>query len=645
MYRRYWGNMRKKFDLMAKESGVNLNKLYQEGSIPQILVGVATCGCAMGALDVIDAIRKKLQGININASIKEVGCIGLCFAEVLVDIIKPGMPRICYKEMTPEKAEVLVEDYLVNNDPRADWALGFFGEEGPAGIPKINELPIFKNQLRVVLKNCGHINPGSIDDYIFHGGYKGLLSCLETSPDKIIDVITKSRLRGLGGAGFYVGIKWACAHKFNNGLKYVICNANEGDPGAFIDRSVLEGDPHSVLEGMTISGYAIGASKGFLYVQSEYSLAIINFRNAIAQAKKKNLLGKNILGSNFSFDIEIYEGSGSFICGESTALIMSMEGNSCIPKIPPRQRTAEVGLQGNPTLVNNVKTFTVIPQIISKGPDWFLSIGTYNSHGTAVFTLNGKINNRGIIEVPMGIKLETIVEKIGGGVIASKKFKALQIGGPSGGCLPESRLKLHVDFDNLIKAGSMLGSGRIEIMDEAACMVNEARRFIDYISNESCGQCTSCRLGTHQMLQILNDICEGRGRKGDIELLIEIGEAISQSAVCGFGHTASNPVLSTIKYFREEYELHIKEKSCPAHVCKSLISYRINAERCVGCERCFQSCPAEAIRGTKDEAHVIISELCTKCGICHEVCPRIYSAVECLTGKESITIPDCRECN
>jgi len=629
--------VRQKFDSIEKEARKSWEELQNSG-IPQILVGAATCGNATGSQDVIKTIQDKLNEKNIKAEVKEVGCIGLCYAEVLVDIIKPGAPRICYCSMTPDKVSELIESYLVNNDPRPDLALGFFGEDGPSEIPRISELPVFQNQTRVILKNCGNVDPENIDEYIANDGYKGLLKSLEGEPEDIIEEITNSGLRGRGGAGFPAGKKWGSCLQAQADQKYVICNADEGDPGAFMDRSVLEGDPHSVIEGMTIAGYAIGSSKGYFYVRAEYPLAITRLRKAIAQAKEKNLLGESILGSGFDFDLEIFQGAGAFVCGESTALVMSIEGNRGMPKPLPRPRTTEAGLWEKPTLLNNVKTFSVVPQIMNKGAEWFGSIGTEGSKGSAVFALTGKINNSGLIEVPMGIELGKIVREISGGILGDKEFKAVQTGGPSGGCLPEEKLDLQVDFDTLEAAGSMMGSGGMVIMDKDTCMVDVARYFLDFTFEESCGQCVPCRLGTQQMLEILNDICEGRGREGDIELLQELGDSIIKGSICGLGKTAPNPVLSTIEYFREEYEAHIRDHRCPALACKELLVYTINQENCNGCGRCRKACPVEAIVGEKKEPHQIDTTKCTKCGICFQECPDRFQAVERLTGKENLSV-------
>lgn len=606
----------------------------QQSDIPRILIGAATCGCATGALDVMAAVEHKLKELDIQAHVQQVGCIGMCYAEVLLDIIKPRRPRISYSNMTPEKTTELIEDYLIRDNPRPDLAFAVIGEGEVEGIPNLNNEPVFKGQQRIVLKNCGHIDPESIYDYIVQDGYMGLVKTLEQTQQDVISIITKSELRGRGGAGFPTGRKWDSCLKPQSEQKYVICNADEGDPGAFMDRSVLEGDPHAVIEGMTIAGYAIGASKGYIYVRAEYPLAVVRLEKAIAQAKELNLLGENILGSGFSLNLEIFQGAGAFVCGESTALVMSIEGKRGMPRPLPRPRTTEAGLWNKPTLLNNVKTFAVVPQIILKGAEWFSDTGTEACRGTAVFALTGKINRSGLIEVPMGIELGKIIKDIGGGILGGRQFKAVQTGGPSGGCLPEKMLNLPVDFDTLVKAGSMMGSGGMVVLDETTCMVDMARYFLEFTVEESCGQCVPCRAGTLQMLEILNDICAGKGSEGDIETLLELGESIIESSICGLGKSAPNPVLSTINYFRHEYEAHIKEKSCPALVCKNLIVYIIDQETCTGCRLCMKSCPLNAISGEKKEPHYIDQVKCTKCGICFDVCPDRFKAVKCLTGQD-----------
>ncbi|HSW35637.1 MAG TPA: NADH-quinone oxidoreductase subunit NuoF [Candidatus Limnocylindrales bacterium] len=610
----------------------------QQSSIPQIIVGTATCGCAAGALEVIKAIEGRLLEKNITASVRQVGCIGMCYAEVLVDIIKSGRPRISYKNVTPEKAVALIDDYLLNDNPRVDLALGVFGDLEVQGIPLLTELPVFSSQQRVVLKNCGIIDPGNIDEYIAQDGYLGLVKCMSKSQSEILDIIKKSGLRGRGGAGFPTGKKWESCLRVASDQKYVICNADEGDPGAFMDRSVLEGDPHALLEGMLIAAYTIGASKGFIYVRAEYPLAITRLKDAIAQAKSRNLLGENILGSNFSFDLEIFQGAGAFVCGESTALVRSIEGFRGMPKPLPRPRTTEEGLWGKPTLLNNVKTFAIAPQIINKGAEWFASIGSEKCSGTAVFALAGNIVRSGLIEVPMGIQLDKIIYEIGGGVLNNRTFKAVQTGGPSGGCLPADLLNLEVDFDSLLNAGTMMGSGGMVVMDDSSCMVDIARYFLEFTVDESCGQCAPCRAGTDQMLKILNDITHGRGRQEDLALLEELGRSIIAGSICGLGQSAPNPALSTLRYFRSEYEAHINHKSCPALQCKELIIYWIDPEKCTACGRCLKECPTLAITGDKKIAHVIEQDKCIKCGICLESCPVKVNAIIKLTGDSKTKI-------
>lgn len=613
--------MRKILEPLRQEAIENWQALHNFGK-PIIMVGAATCGRASGALDVMAAIGEKIKELEIEAVVRQVGCVGMCHSEVLVDIIKPGQPRITYAKITPELAKELVEDYLVHDNPREDLAIKTTGETLDEDL-----------QVRVVMRNCGHIDPNSITDYLAQDGYMGLAKALEMTPQEIIEEVKKSGLRGRGGAGFPAGRKWESCLQVDSDQKYVICNADEGDPGAFMDRSVLEGDPHSVIEGMAIAGYAIGASKGIFYVRAEYPLAIRQLKIAIQQAKERNLLGENILGRGFNFDLEIFQGAGAFVCGESTALVLSIEGKRGMPKPLPRPRTTEVGLWGKPTLLNNVKTFACVAQIIHRGPEWFNSIGTEKCPGTAVFALTGKINNCGLIEVPMGIQLDKIIYEIGGGIDGGRNFKAVQTGGPSGGCLPAEMLNLPVDFDSLTAAGSMMGSGGMVVMDDSTCMVDVARYFLEFSLEESCGQCAPCRVGTEQMLTILNDICQGKGRAGDIDLLVEMGEVIIDGSICGLGQSAPNPVLSTIRYFRDEYETHIRDQQCPAKACKELITFTIDAEKCTACGLCLKACPAEAIIGAKKTPHTIDPVKCTKCGICFTECPDRFGAVQITTGR------------
>ena len=622
------------FERMKREAKEKREALRQSKK-PLILVGTATCGRSAGALDTLEVFHRELKSRSIDAEIIETGCLGLCYAEPIVGVVKPGQPNIWYRNVSAERAKELIEGYLVKGDPLADYALG--STEGSVdGIPHLFDLPMLKPQVRRVLWNCGLIDPTNIDHYIASGGYEALQRAVfEMAPEEVINEVKRSGLRGLGGAGFPAGRKWEACRRAPGDEKYVICNADEGDPGAFQDRSVLEGDPHSVLEGMIIAGYAVGARKGYIYVRAEYPVAVKYLEIAISQARERGFVGENILGSNFSFDLDIFQGAGAFVCGESTALTLSIEGNRGMPKPLPRPRTTEKGLWDKPTLLNNVKTFANIRWIINKGADWFASVGTERSKGTAIFSLTGKIANCGLIEVPLGITLREIIFDIGGGIPGGKVFKAVQTGGPSGGCLPVSLLDTPVDFDSLTTAGSIMGSGGMVVTDEDTCMVDLARYFLDFTEKESCGQCSLCRLGSSQMLEILRAITEGKGAMEDIDLLIELGEAIKIGSICGLGQTIPNPVLTTIRYFREEYEAHILKKECPARVCRAFISYRILPDKCEACMICLRNCPVGAIKGGKKEVHVIDQDKCSRCGVCMSICPERFSAVECIPGRLS----------
>ncbi len=591
-----------------------------------ILIGTATCGKAAGALATLEALEKELSRQNVDAKIIQVGCMGLCYAEPLVTISKPDSFRVVYHNVTPELVPRLIEGYIMGDDPCLELALGTL-EGGEEEAPYIPELSRFEHELRLVLHRCGYIDPANINHYIANGGYSSLGKALKMQPEEIIEKVKNSGLRGRGGAGFPTGQKWEFCHKAEGEPKYVVCNADEGDPGAFMDRVVLESDPQQVIEGMIIGGYAVSARQGYIYVRAEYPLAIERLEIALKQAEELGLLGDNIFGSGFSFHIELAMGAGAFVSGEETALMAAVEGEMSTPR-PRPPYPAQAGLWGKPTLLNNVKTFANIPLIIERGADWFSSIGTEGSKGTAVFTLAGKVNNAGLAEVPMGKTLRELLYDIAGGIPKGKSFKAVQIGGPSGGCLPESLLDTPLDYDSLREAGSMLGSGGMIAMDEDNCMVDVARFFLDFTTKESCGKCTPCRLGTLQMLHILEDITVGKAEAKDLDLLIELAEDVKAGSLCALGGTAPNPVLTTMKYFRGEYEAHILEKRCPAKVCPELTAYYILPDKCErSCEHCVLTCPTEAVKGEKGEIKVIDQEKCVNCGTCMDVCPPEYNAV------------------
>lgn len=575
-------------------------------------------GCkSAGSKEVQLAFSRAIEakGLSDEVMVVETGCHGFCEHGPLVIVYPEGT---FYCQVKAEDVEEIVESHLFKG--RIVERLLYHEPLTHESIPNYSEINFYKKQDRLVLENCGAINPEQIEEYIAVGGYEALAKAVTTmSPEDVIEEIKKSGLRGRGGGGFPTGMKWQFAKASVSDKKYVICNADEGDPGAFMDRSVLEGDPHKILEGMAVCGYAIGADEGYIYVRAEYPLAIKRLRIAIEQAEAMGLLGENIFGSGFSFKLHIKEGAGAFVCGEETALMASIEGKRGMPR-PRPPFPAVAGLWGKPTNINNVETFGNVAAIITNGADWYAGFGTEKSKGTKVFALTGKINNTGLAEVPMGITMREIIYDIGGGINGGKKFKAVQIGGPSGGCLPESMLDLSIDYDSLTAAGAMMGSGGLVVMDEDTCMVDVAKFFLNFTQSESCGKCTPCREGTKRMLEVLTRITEGQGREGDIELLEELARNIKETALCGLGQTAPNPVLSTLKYFRHEYEAHIKEKRCPAGACEKLANYEIT-DACKGCGLCARQCPVNAISGEVKKKHVIDVTKCIKCGACMAACP------------------------
>ncbi|MGI6737279.1 MAG: NADH-quinone oxidoreductase subunit NuoF [Anaerovoracaceae bacterium] len=579
----------------------------------RIMVGMGTCGISAGAKQVMDAFKSGLAEKQAeNVTVIPCGCKGMCIYEPIVEVLQPGKKRVTYVHMTPERAEEVMYKHIFGGDPVVKYTIN--GE-----FKTLEEQNFYQKQKRVVLRNCGEINPEDIREYIARDGYRGLAKALlEMKPEEVIEVIKNSGLRGRGGGGFPTGVKWSFAAPNKADQKYIICNADEGDPGAFMDRSVLEGDPHAVLEALAIGGYAIGASRGFIYVRAEYPVAVQRLTVAIEQAREMGLLGTNILGSGFSFDIDIRLGAGAFVCGEETALIASIEGDRGMSRNKP-PFPANEGLWKKPTCINNVETLANIPQIILNGAQWFRGFGTDKSPGTKVFALGGKINQTGLVEIPMGVTLREVIYDIGGGIPDGKAFKAVQTGGPSGGCITEENLDIPIDFDNLVAIGSMMGSGGMIVMDEDNCMVDIARFFLDFTVDESCGKCTPCREGTKRLHEILSRITGGEAETGDLEKLEDLATSIKETALCGLGQTAPNPVLSTVKHFRDEYMAHIDEKRCPAKVCRPLLTFEITDD-CRGCTMCARMCPMQAISGTTKQKHVIDPELCNKCGTCMTVC-------------------------
>ncbi len=580
---------------------------------PKLVVGLGTCGIAAGGRKVYDRLRDEVSRRALDVEIDETGCVGMCFREVLLEVREPGGGTFLYGDVTPDRVNRILDEHVQDGRVVSEWLVR--SDRGACA-----DDAFFAKQKRIVLRNCGIINPDSIEEYLANEGYQGFEKALKSmTPEQVIEEIIQSGLRGRGGAGFPTGLKWRFASQSRAADKYVVCNGDEGDPGAFMDRSVLEGDPHSVLEGMLIAGYAQGANHGYIYVRAEYPLAVRRLKRAIRQAEERGFLGRGILGTNFNFEIRIKEGAGAFVCGEETALIASIEGQRGMPRLrPPFPTTA--GLFGCPTAINNVETFGNISWIILKGADAFAQMGVGRSRGTKVFALAGKIVRGGLIEVPMGLSLREVIYEVGGGIKEGRAFKAVQMGGPSGGCIPAHLIDTPVDYESVTKTGAIMGSGGMVVMDERTCMVDVARFFLNFTQKESCGKCTFCRIGTKRMLEILERICRGEGKEEDIPTLVDLSEKIRKGSLCGLGQTAPNPVLTTIQYFRHEYEAHIRDRKCPAHSCKRLLTYTIVPEKCTGCTACARACPVKAISGERKQVHALDQGLCIKCGECFNRC-------------------------
>jgi NADH:ubiquinone oxidoreductase subunit F (NADH-binding)/NAD-dependent dihydropyrimidine dehydrogenase PreA subunit/(2Fe-2S) ferredoxin len=626
----------KDLEKIRKES---LSSLYPLK--PKITVGMASCGLAAGAGETYEAIESEITNRKLDAILTKTGCLGFCQMEPLVEILEPGKPKLIYKNMTHDKVEKLIDSFIkgkiaedlillridkeeisVENDVKKHWSSDISDEikNEINKVPLYKEIPFFKKQKKIALRNCGFIDPEDIKEYIAKGGYYALYKALnEMFPDEVIEEVKNSKLRGRGGAGFPTGLKWEFTKKAKGNPKYIVCNADEGDPGAFMDRGLIEGDPHSLLEGMLIAGYAIGAKEGYIYCRAEYPLAIHRLKIAIGQAKEIGLIGKNIFRTDYNFDISIKQGAGAFVCGEETALLASIEGRRGEPRPrPPFPATS--GLWGKPTNINNVKSYSYVPQIILNGAQWFSSMGTDRSKGTMVFALTGKVKYTGLVEVPIGMTLGELVNDVGGGVLTGKKFKAVQIGGPLGGCLPIEKLDTPIDYEPITEAGAIMGSGGVIVVDEDTCMVEFAKFFLKFASDEGCGQCVPCRIGGERMLEILTKITEGKGELEDLEKLEKLARVMNQGSLCALGQLTPNPVTSTLRYFRDEYITHIVDKKCPAGECEALIKLFINEEKCTGCGVCIKSCPQDAITGEKKKPHKIDQGICIKCGICEDVC-------------------------
>ncbi len=623
----------KAWEKLRDDAHKRCREIASDGGI-EITVGLATCGIAAGGLETRDAFIRTVSDHDLQARIRTVGCSGHCYAEPVVVIQHPdsGFPPLLYHEVNPGKAKMLVRNFLLDGNPCLEHVMGAM--QANELLPAVSDFARFNKERRVVMEKCGRIDPESLDEYIADGGYGALALALLQPPQKIIDLVKDSGLRGRGGAGFPTGRKWELASRSPGEEKYVICNADEGDPGAYMDRTIIESNPHQLIEGMIIAAYAVGAHRAIVYVRAEYPLAVATLEKAIEQANTAGLLGRSILKSGFDLEIEIFHGSGAFVCGEETALIRSIEGFRGMPRHRPPYPT-RCGLFDRPTVINNVKTLSTIPPIVSKGVHWFRSIGTPQSPGTAIFSVVGDVVHPGLVEIPMGVTLRHLIFDICGGIPQKKQFKAVQIGGPSGGCLPEAFLDTRLEFDALTDAGAMMGSGGLVVLDETNCMVDVARYFLDFTQKESCGKCTFCRIGTRHMLTILEKLTQGEAAPEEMDLLLQISEDVKAGSLCGLGKTAPNPVLTSLKYFEQEYGAHLAQKRCPGMTCRALTAYYIDLEKCArGCDACVGSCPVEAVFTTSTRKKGIDQALCVKCGECDTACPPQYDAVRKVSPPE-----------
>jgi NADH-quinone oxidoreductase subunit F len=589
----------------------------RQSPVPYIYIGAGSCGLAAGAADTQVAVEEYLKQHNFDAAIVPVGCIGPCYLEPLMDVRMPGQPRISYGNVTAKDVGPILASFFEKHEIPKNHLAGHFGEQEINGLPRFFDLPMLKPQVRIVLRNCGIIDPDDLDQYLARDGYLGFEKALSMTWQEVLDTVKRSGLRGRGGAGFPTWRKWATCREQQSEERYLICNADEGDPGAFMNRSLIEGDPHAVLEGMLIAGYTIGATHGYVYIRAEYPLAIKRLKKAMTQMREVGLLGDKILGSDFSFDIKIKEGAGAFVCGEETALIASIEGKRGMPRTRP-PFPAVAGLRGKPTIINNTETLGTLPNIIRNGAEWYAGYGTETSKGTKTFSLVGKVRRTGLIEVPLGMTLRQVIYDIGGGT--QKPFKAVQSGGPSGGCLSEEFLDLPIDYEHLAEAGAIMGSGGLIVVDANTCIVDMAKYFMTFTQRESCGKCVPCRVGTRHMVEILERVCDGKADFSDLDKLEKLGRTVKNGSLCALGSSAPNPALTTLKYFRPEFIAHVKDHRCPAVTCKNLVVYRVIPGKCTGCQRCVKVCPTGAISGPRSEPHNLDPTKCIKCRSCYEVC-------------------------